>query len=271
MNVRVFDYGLPAKRVNPYNLLMVPDGALMASARYKVSIDSRPTSGVLHEAFRRRLHDLSDCPHPAQAGETIMASASSTRLRYGNVAMTLHWLIALLIIGNLCSGIWFGEFMDRHDPLRFTVIQIHKSFGLTILMLSLIRLGWRLINPVPALPPAMGRLMRFLARGTHFLFYFLIIAIPLSGWLIVSSSPTGVPTLYFFLFHWPNLPFFNGMLRADKVNYTETFATAHIIMAYLTIALLFLHVGAALYHHFIRRDNVLRRMWFGTNVEGTAR
>jgi cytochrome b561 len=77
--------------------------------------------------------------------------------------------------------------------------------------------------------------------------------------------------MYFGLFQWPNLPFFNGMLRAEKVNYRETFATAHIVMAYLTIALLFLHVAAALFHQFVRRDNVLRRMWFGTDVESVGR
>jgi cytochrome b561 len=200
-----------------------------------------------------------------------MTAAMNTRTRYGTVAMTLHWLIALMVIGNLCSGLWFGEFMSHNDPLRFTVVQLHKSSGLTILVLSLIRLAWRLVNPIPALPANMGPLMRFLARGTHYLFYFLIIAIPLSGWLLVSASPTGIPTMYFGLFQWPNLPFFNGMLRADKVSYRETFATAHIVMAYLTIALLFLHVAAALFHQFIRRDNVLRRMWFGTDVESVGR
>jgi cytochrome b561 len=193
----------------------------------------------------------------------------NTRTRYGTVAMTLHWLIALMIIGNLCSGIWFGEFMAHSDPLRFTVIQLHKSSGLTILILSLLRLGWRLVNPIPALPADMGPFMRFLARGTHYLFYFLIIAIPFSGWLIVSASPTAAPTMYFGLFQWPSLPFFNSLLRADKKQYTELFATAHILMAYLTIALLLLHVSAALYHHFLRRDDVLRRMWFGTTARGT--
>jgi cytochrome b561 len=191
---------------------------------------------------------------------------TNTPLRYGNVAMTLHWLIALLIIGNLCSGLLFAEFMSHSDPWRFAIIQIHKSFGLTILVLSLIRLGWRLVNPVPALPPDMGVLMRTLARGTHYLFYFLIIAIPFSGWLLVSASPTGIPTMYFGLFPWPNLPFFDGLARPEKSHYTHTFGTVHSYIAFFTIALLFLHVGAALYHHFIRRDNVLRRMWFGTTI-----
>ncbi len=197
-----------------------------------------------------------------------MASAMNTRTRYGNVAMALHWLIALMIIGNLCSGIWFGEFMARQDPLRFTIIQLHKSSGLTILVLSLIRLGWRLVNPIPALPPDMGPLMRFLARGTHYVFYFLIIAIPFSGWLLVSASPTGLPTMYFGLFQWPNLPFFDGLPRPERSGYRETLGDIHIVMAYLTLALLFLHVGAALYHQYFRRDDVLKRMWFGTRVEG---
>jgi cytochrome b561 len=191
---------------------------------------------------------------------------TNSEMRYGNVAITLHWLIALMVIGNLCSGLLFAELMSHDNPWRFTIIQTHKSIGLTILVLSLIRLGWRLVNPVPALPREMNAFLKFLARATHYIFYFLIIAIPSAGWLLVSASPTGIPTMYFGLFQWPDLPFFAGMARPDKVHYTHTFAAAHSYMAFFTIALLALHVGAALYHHYIRHDSVLRRMWYGTTV-----
>jgi cytochrome b561 len=200
-----------------------------------------------------------------------MPQASNTEIRYGNVAMTLHWLIALLAIGNLCSGLAFAEFMSHDNPWRFTIIQTHKSIGLTILVLSVIRLLWRLVNPVPPLPLEMSPLLKFVARLTHYLFYFLIIAIPLAGWLLVSASPTGIRTMYFGLFPWPNLPFFNGLTRPDRMHYVHTFAAAHSYMAFLTIALVVLHVAAALYHQYIRHDNVLRRMWYGTAVRSIPR
>jgi cytochrome b561 len=200
-----------------------------------------------------------------------MPQASNTEIRYGNVAMALHWLIALLAIGNLCSGLTFAELMSHDNPWRFTIIQTHKSIGLTILVLSVIRLIWRLMNPVPPLPLEMSTLLKFVARLTHYLFYFLIIAIPLAGWLLVSASPSGIPTMYFGLFAWPNLPFFDGLARPERAHYAHTFAAAHSYMAFLTIALVLLHVAGALYHQFIRHDNVMRRMWFGTNVRNVSR
>jgi cytochrome b561 len=192
-----------------------------------------------------------------------MADMNNTQIRYGTVAMTLHWLIALLAIGNLCSGLAFADIMAHSNPWRFTIIQMHKSVGLTILVLSVLRLSWRLVNPVPPSPRGISPVLKFLERLTHYLFYFLIIAIPLAGWLMVSASPSGIPTMYFGLFQWPALPFFDGLTRPERAHYTHTFAAAHAYLAFFTIALIVLHVGAALYHHYIRRDGVLRRMWFG--------
>lgn len=200
-----------------------------------------------------------------------MTDTNNTEILYGNVAITLHWLIALLVIGNLCSGLAFAEFMGHDNPMRFDIIQLHKSFGLTILVLSAIRLLWRLINPVPRLPVEMSVFLKFVARATHYLFYFLIIAIPLAGWLLVSASPTGIPTMYFGLFQWPNLPFFGGLTRPEHMHYVHTFAAAHSYMAFFAIALLALHVAAALYHQYIRRDTVVRRMWFGATVRSLPR
>jgi len=196
-------------------------------------------------------------------------TAKNTRLRYGTVAMTFHWLIALLVVGNVIGGITFSDFMSRDNPMFFTIIQIHKSIGLTVLALSILRLGWRLMNPVPALPP-MSRGLRALARGTHYLFYFLIIAVPLAGWLMVSASSTGAPTMYFGLFPVPSFSFLAGLPRAARHDWHETFESLHGIFAYTAVALVALHVTAALYHQFNRHDDVLKRMWFGTKVQDTA-
>ncbi len=170
-----------------------------------------------------------------------MAIAANTRTRYGTVAMTLHWLIAALVLTNLYLGLSF-DYYPKGDATLFQVVQIHKSIGLTVLTLSILRLLWRLVNPVPPLPAGMRPLMKFLAHATHFLLYFLIIAIPLSGWAMVSASRLGLPTRYFGLFDWPNY------------------------LAWSAIVLVVLHVSAALYHQFFRRDDVLKRMLPGTRV-----
>jgi len=179
--------------------------------------------------------------------------------RYSNVAITLHWLIALGIIVNIALGLYFAD-LPRSDPDKFFLTQTHKSIGLTILVLSLIRVAWRLMNPVPPLPASMSPITRFAAHATHFLLYVLIIAIPLSGWLLVSSSPLGLPTMYFGWFAWPELPYFSDLPRAAKKLWVQDFATVHIYLAWSAIVLVTIHVVAALYHQFIRRDVVLGRM-----------
>ena len=179
--------------------------------------------------------------------------------RYSNVAITLHWLIALGIIVNIALGLYFAD-LPRSDPDKFFLTQTHKSIGLTILVLSLIRVAWRLMNPVPPLPASMSAVTKFAAHATHFLLYLLIIAIPLSGWLLVSSSPLGLPTMYFGWFAWPQLPYFSDLPRAAKKIWVHEFGTVHVYLAWSAIVLVTIHVVAALYHQFIRRDIVLGRM-----------
>ncbi|HEY1709746.1 MAG TPA: cytochrome b [Rhizomicrobium sp.] len=196
-------------------------------------------------------------------------TTQNTRLRYGTVAMSLHWLIALLILGNLLSGFFFANVLTHQNPYFFQIVQIHKSVGLTILGLAILRLVWRLMNPIPALPP-MSRPLRLLARGTHYLFYALIIGIPLVGWLMVSASSTGAPTMWFGLFPVPSFSFLADLPRAQRSPIHGNLETLHAVLAYGAAALLVLHVSAALYHQFSRRDEVLKRMWFGTRVQDTA-
>ncbi len=174
----------------------------------------------------------------------------STALRYGSVAMFLHWTIALLLVGNICLGLYFSD-LPRSDPTLFPLAQIHKSIGLTVLVLSIARVLWRLVNPVPPLPSDMSPGLKFVARATHFLLYVLIVAIPLTGWLMVSTSRLGLPTPFFFLFDWPSLP---------RIGEHEQWETAHVVLAWSAIVLVPIHVAGALYHHFVRRDTVLKRM-----------
>jgi len=192
-------------------------------------------------------------------------SVRNTYLRYGSVAMAFHWLIALFIIVNVCLGLWFAEILDKGDPMKFQMAQWHKSIGLTVLVLSVLRLAWRLINPHPP-APWTSPLMRALSMGSHYGFYLLIIAVPIAGYIMASASPLGNSTSYFGLFDWPNLPIFHGMTRAQLHPIHETWETLHDTLAWTTVGLLVIHVSAALYHHFNLRDNVLRRMLPGTKV-----
>jgi cytochrome b561 len=189
----------------------------------------------------------------------------NTTLRYGSVAMTFHWIIAGLIVTNIVLGLWFGEFMGRGDPAKFMVVQFHKSIGLTVLVLSILRVIWRLMNPHPPIPwvhPAL----KTLALISHHTLYFLMLAIPLTGYVMVSASPLGNGTNFFGLFDWPNLPFFAGQTREQLKPVHELWGTAHVLLAWSSIALIPIHVGGALYHQFIEKDDVMRRMLPGTKV-----
>ena len=196
-------------------------------------------------------------------------AARNSVLRYGSVAMTFHWVIAVLVIANIAFGLYMGD-LPRTDPNKFMIVQLHKSIGLTVLILSLARLGWRLMNTIPPLPLGMNPVLRLAARASHYLFYFLIVFIPLSGYVMVSASALGNGTLYFGLFTWPNLPIFAGMTREALHPLHETLVTTHVLLAWSAIVLLPIHILAALYHQFVRGDDVLRRMIPGTNVSDRA-
>jgi len=177
----------------------------------------------------------------------------TTAEHYGSVAMFFHWLIAALIVVNIALGLYFPD-LPRADPSKFTLAQIHKSIGLTVLSLSVLRVLWRLVNPIPPLPADMPPALKLLARATQFLLYVLIVAIPLSGWLMVSASRLGLPTPYFFLFDWPNLP---------VIGDHEMWEDVHTYLAWSAIVLVPIHIAGALYHQFIRRDDVLKQMMPG--------
>jgi cytochrome b561 len=195
-----------------------------------------------------------------------MAAAAQ---RYTAVAIVLHWAIAFAIILMIPLGFWMhiqAEDGVATDQL-FRAFQLHKSIGLTVLALSLVRLGWRLANPPPPLPAHMPGWERFAARASHWAFYALIIGLPLSGWLYVSAGwsihenePLPVPTRYFGLFTVPHL--FNLQAASEGVREAaaEAAFTTHWLLAYTIIGLAALHVLAALKHHFFDRDEVLAHM-----------
>lgn len=186
-------------------------------------------------------------------------SATSAE-RYTGVAVALHWLIAALVIGQLVGGFYMHDLPKERAELKFELYQWHKSFGVTILFLTLVRIAWRLTHRPPDLPAGMSAFEKIAARGVHAGFYLLLIAAPLVGWAVVSSSPfaDSVQTYLFGVIHWPHLPFFENV--ADRKELSHDFAEIHEYLAFGMIGLLGLHVAAALKHHFVNKDGVLGRM-----------
>lgn len=185
--------------------------------------------------------------------------------RYGAVAMTLHWLIAAAIIVNLYLGLSLDDYA-RGDPQKFVVLGWHKSIGLLVLSLSVARLLWRWMNPAPPPPQGLNRWIRVSGTAAHHLFYFLMIFIPLAGWLMVSAGAQGHGTPFFGLFDWPAFPILSGLPRSAAHPWHETFETAHVVLAWSMLILIPAHILAGLYHHLVRRDNVLLRMLPGSKL-----
>lgn len=178
--------------------------------------------------------------------------------RYTGVAISLHWLIALMIIGLLVIG-KFMTSLNEADPLRFELTQWHKSFGILVLFLSLIRVLWRLTHKPPALPADTKGWEKVVSHITHFLIYFLILALPLSGWIMVSTSPLNLSTILFNVIPFPHLPVLASM--ANKAEISGLFHEIHHISSGIMIVLLLLHIAGALTHQFIHRDVIMTRMW----------
>lgn len=174
--------------------------------------------------------------------------------RYNTGAMLLHWLMALAIIGMITLGLLLEDIPSSWKPSAY---QFHKALGITILFLSFFRLFWRLTHHVPPLPESMKRWQKTLAKTTHGLLYTLMITMPLSGWLYISTSTKNYPTTWFGLFEIPKLPVFQGEIRKAAHG---VFGEAHELLAYGAIGLISLHVLAALYHQFALKDGVLLRM-----------
>lgn len=185
-----------------------------------------------------------------------MNDATARRSRYSQVSIALHWLIALLVIGNLIGGLTHEYWTDSADPaMKATgaqIMAIHKSIGLTVLVLTLVRIAWRLGHPWLPLPDHMTRFERVLARATHYGFYALLLLLPLSGWAMVSAGRRAGPVSWFGAFSVPKLP--TGGLDH------ELFEQVHGVLGWTAVALVALHVAGALKHQYFDRDEVLARM-----------
>jgi cytochrome b561 len=174
---------------------------------------------------------------------------TNTVTRYGAVIIVLHWFMALLIIGMLGVGLYMVGVPV--GLLKLKLYGWHKEFGILVLMLVTFRIGWRLTNVTPALPLDMPWIQKFLAHSVHLALYLLMFAMPITGWLMTSAA--GLPPSFFGLFVLPPLV-------APNQDLFKLFVWVHTWLAYGFIGLICAHAGAALQHHFIEKDNILRRI-----------
>ena len=168
---------------------------------------------------------------------------------YTPVAKGLHWLMAVLILGLLALGIYMHDL--PLSPQKLALYSWHKWLGVTVFLLVWLRLAWRVTHRPPALPEGMSPLMRLAAHTGHAALYVLMVVIPLSGWLM--SSAKGFQTVWFGVLPLPDL------LAKDKA-LGDLLQTVHVSLNFVLIAVLLAHVGAALKHHLIDKDDVLTRM-----------
>lgn len=179
--------------------------------------------------------------------------------RYDAVAMSLHWVIALLIVLDFSLAMSFSRF-DPGDALYLpSAYDLHMAVGMCVLILSVARVLWRLTHRRPPLPD-MAPPLRWLARASHFLLYAFMLVAPVSGWLVLSLRHKATSVFGLFRWAWPSIPAIAHMARPERVFWHDQLLPLHIRISYVGMCLVALHVTAALYHHFGRRDEVLVRM-----------
>ena len=170
---------------------------------------------------------------------------------YSKGAMVFHWTIAILIIANLLIGFFHEGFSPA---LRATAMGFHKSTGILIIVLTLGRIAWRITHKPPPLPATVRPWEKGLAHGVHWLLYALMLAMPITGWLMSSAGKRKYPLDFYGLFPLPYLPV------AQQQAAAHTYAERHEQLGYIALGLLVLHLGGAAKHYFLDRDRTVQRM-----------
>ncbi len=186
--------------------------------------------------------------------DSIHTTEHETVTQYTGTAKVLHWLMALLIIGLFALGQYMSDL--SMSPRKLQLYSWHKWVGVTVFFLLLVRVGWRIMHQPPALPEQMSKQQRLASHVSHAVLYLLMLAIPISGWLM--SSAKGYQTVWFGVLPIPDL------LGKDK-QLGDVLAELHGALNGLLMFIVVIHVLAALKHHFIDRDNVFKRMLPSSN------
>jgi cytochrome b561 len=174
----------------------------------------------------------------------------NTTSSWGSVSRWFHWILGVTIIGMLAYGWWMNHIPARAD--RFFYRSIHADIGYVVLLLMVVRLIWRVVNPMPALPVDTPRWERIAARVSHGALYVVTIVVAMLGWAH-SGARTPNYSDWFGLFHVPQIT------SPDKAA-AAAYEDRHILFAYVLLALIVLHIAAAAWHHFVKRDRVAARM-----------
>lgn len=176
----------------------------------------------------------------------------NTEDRYGAIAILLHWSTAILVIGLAALGLYMVTLPDvGFNTRKIELILYHKEIGVAVLVLLAVRLAWRLTQTLPQLVAHLPEWQKVAARFVHLTFYALMFALPVTGCLM--SSAAGIPVSFFGLFVLPDF-----IARDDYL--FQRFIVIHKWLGYVLIFFIFIHVGAALRHHFIFKDDTLRKM-----------
>jgi cytochrome b561 len=170
-------------------------------------------------------------------------------VRYSPLAIGLHWLIALMILGSFSVGLYMADL--PFSPQKLKIYSWHKWAGVTIFMLVAVRCVWRLFHAAPAMPAQTPLWQQRVATATHYLLYVLMFAIPLSGWLM--SSAKGFQTVYFAVLPIPDL-------LQKNIELGDKLRDLHELLNWLMLSIVAMHAAAAFKHHFFDRDDVLKRM-----------
>jgi cytochrome b561 len=168
---------------------------------------------------------------------------------FGTLTKTLHWVMALFVIGLLGIGLWMTGL--ENSPDKFKIYALHKSFGICVLALVFARILWHVYSRKPGFVDGMKPWEKLAAHAAHIFLYLAMIVMPLSGWLM--SSAKGYTVTVFFTFDLPHL-------ISENEEWGKLFSETHELLGYALIAAVAVHVGAALKHHFVNKDATLKRM-----------
>jgi cytochrome b561 len=174
----------------------------------------------------------------------------NTSSSWGSLARAFHWVLGAAIIGMIAYGWWMNHIPARPDRLFYR--SVHADIGYLVLLLTVLRLLWRGINPTPALPSDTPAWQRITARVSHGALYVVTILVAMLGWAHSGAHKPDYSS-FFGLFHVPQFT------SPDKA-VADTYEDRHILFAYVLLALIVLHIVAAAFHHFVRRDRIAARM-----------
>ncbi len=185
--------------------------------------------------------------------------ADAATAHYSSLAKAFHWLTATLVITMICLGLYMTR-ANLDLGHKFQLYQLHKSLGITILLLTLIRIAVRFFRPPPPLPAAMPAWEKAAAHTTHVLLYTLLLAMTLSGWAVVSAASFAVPTKLYGVLPWPHIPFLEALTPQEKKTLEPILKGTHQLCAWSLTGLIALHIAAALRHGIVLKDGVMSRM-----------